>query len=456
MIRRWTIGAALVALLGAALPASAAEKPYLDERFENGVDVFRSGHWGMRETSDGHQGSGLESLMRTGDHWGSSGWWYFQDHGFAQPEELYWRYWVRFDPDFYIAPPARGKLPGPATLGYDRCNGGKPSVPGQPCFSARMLFSRTYPSASEPGYPNGPNGVTRLGFYVYHLDSPSHRGDIWTWDMDSGVLDNGKWYCVEGRIKLNTPGAHNGVLQGWVDGKAAFDKTDIAFRRSTEGSMDIKSFWFDIYYGGSDTSPRNNWIHFDSLALGSEKIGCSEAHNGTFWDDDYSIFEDDIEWMAAKGITKGCNPPTNDMYCPNDPVTRDVMAVYIARALDLPAASTDYFDDDDGSPFEADINRMAAAGITRGCGERMFCPGSIVDRGQMAAFLRRALGLSDDGGGDLFLDDDTSIFQADIDRLATAGVTKGCNPPTNDRFCPMNPVDRGAMAAFLHRAVGDS
>ncbi|MGB9359451.1 MAG: thiol-activated cytolysin family protein, partial [Acidimicrobiia bacterium] len=53
----------------------------------------------------------------------------------------------------------------------------------------------------------------------------------------------------------------------------------------------------------------------------------------------------------------------------------------------------------------------------------------------------------------LFTDDDGSGFEGDIDRLGTAGVTRGCNPPDNDRFCPRSPVTRGAMAAFLHRAL---
>ncbi|MDH4307732.1 MAG: S-layer homology domain-containing protein [Acidimicrobiia bacterium] len=39
--------------------------------------------------------------------------------------------------------------------------------------------------------------------------------------------------------------------------------------------------------------------------------------------------------------------------------------------------------------------------------------------------------------------------------LAAAGVTRGCNPPVNDRFCPAEPVTRGQMAAFLHRALTD-
>jgi hypothetical protein len=72
----------------------------------------------------------------------------------------------------------------------------------------------------------------------------------------------------------------------------------------------------------------------------------------------------------------------------------------------------------------------------------------------MAAFLVRALGYTDDGGGNLFTDDDGSVFEGDIDRLGTAGVTRGCNPPTNDRYCPDSAVTRGQMAAFLHRALG--
>ncbi len=449
---RWILAAVLLVGLIPAAPSEADSATiYLNERFEEGVDIFANGSWGMLPLADGHQGSGIKSKMNTGAHWGSSGWWYFDSNGFSEPEELYWRYYLKFDPNFYVKPPARGKLPGPATLSGSGCRGGVPSTSSHPCFSARMLFSRTYPKWGEPGYPNGPSDKTRIGFYAYHLDK---AGDILPWDIDVATLDHGEWYCVEGRIKLNTPGSSNGLLEGWVDGTKAFSQDDFRFRRSNE-SFDIKSFWFDIYYGGSHTSPRNNEIHFDNLALSSERVGCSVGYNGTFFDDDNNIFENDIEWMAANGITNGCNPPDNTMYCPKDPVSREVMAVYLARALDLPPSPVDYFSDDNSSIFEADINRIAHAGITKGCADDQFCPKGLVDRGQMAAFLARALGLSDNGGGDLFTDDDSSIFEADIDRLATAGITKGCNPPANTMYCPRSLVDRGAMAAFIHRAVGN-
>jgi uncharacterized delta-60 repeat protein len=178
----------------------------------------------------------------------------------------------------------------------------------------------------------------------------------------------------------------------------------------------------------------------------------------SFVDDDDSVFENAIEKIAAAGITVGCNPPENDRFCPNDHVTRGQMAAFLVRAIGYTDdGGGGIFDDTVGNTFELAIDRLATAGVTVGCNppdNDRFCPDDRVTRGQMAAFLVRALGYSDDGGGDLFVDDDESVFERAIDRLATAGVTLGCNPPDNDRFCPNDRVTRGQMAAFLARALG--
>ena len=107
------------------------------------------------------------------------------------------------------------------------------------------------------------------------------------------------------------------------------------------------------------------------------------------------LFHDEIEWLAAAAITRGCNPPSNDRYCPDDNVTRGQMAAFLVRALDLPP-----------------------------------------------------------GPGGTFTDDNDSVFEADIEALAAADITRGCNPPSNDRYCPDDNVTRGQMAAFLYRALG--
>jgi hypothetical protein len=67
------------------------------------------------------------------------------------------------------------------------------------------------------------------------------------------------------------------------------------------------------------------------------------------------------------------------------------MAIFLVNALNLPPTATDYFDDDDGKTGEGAINALAEAGLTGGCGTRLYCPLASVTREQMAAFLHRAL-----------------------------------------------------------------
>src|SRR5690606_26994347 len=107
-----------------------------------------------------------------------------------------------------------------------------------------------------------------------------------------------------------------------------------------------------------------------------------------FTDDGSSPHHADINAAAAAGITEGCG---NGRYCPRSAVTREQMASFLVRALDLPPTATDYFTDDESSPHEADINALAAAGITNGCTATAYCPTSNVSREQMVAFLHRAL-----------------------------------------------------------------
>lgn len=174
--------------------------------------------------------------------------------------------------------------------------------------------------------------------------------------------------------------------------------------------------------------------------------------SGAFADDDNSIFEPDIEWLVDQGITQGCTAD-GTLYCPDDNVTRGQMAAFLARAFNLPDAGPSPFTDTAGSIFEADIAKVAAAGITQGCNPEgtLFCPNGLVTRGQMAAFLSRGLVLPE-GAVNTFVDDDGSIFEEDIAKIAQGGITQGCTAD-GTMFCPDDFVNRGQMAAFIHRAL---
>ena len=159
---------------------------------------------------------------------------------------------------------------------------------------------------------------------------------------------------------------------------------------------------------------------------------------------DVDGFEFEIAWLYREGITGGC---TATRFCPTNPVTRGQMAAFLSRALGLPGTGTDFFDDDDGTTFEGDINRLAAAGITGGCATRRYCPNAKVTRDQMASFLTRAFALPP-SGADFFTDDEANIHEGSINAMAAAGITGGC---AVNRYCPSANVTREQMAAFLYR-----
>jgi len=176
---------------------------------------------------------------------------------------------------------------------------------------------------------------------------------------------------------------------------------------------------------------------------------------GSFTDDDGAVSEGAIEAIAVEGLTLGCNPPGNYLYCPGDSVTRGQMAAFLARALGLPAPVTDHFSDDDSSVFGNAINQLADAGITQGCNppsNTMFCPTRTMTRGEMAAFMSRAFDLPA-SSTDWFTDDNGHLFESAINRVAEARITVGCNPPSNTAFCPNQTMNRGQMAIFLTRAL---
>jgi hypothetical protein len=167
-----------------------------------------------------------------------------------------------------------------------------------------------------------------------------------------------------------------------------------------------------------------------------------------FQDIDASSLKASIAWLAEQGITTGCAP---FRFCPNASVTRAQMALFLDRAFDLPSATIDYFDDDDGKTGEASINALAKAGITGGCGTRRFCPTANVTRAQMALFLDRAIEPPlPRATTDYFDDDDGKTGEGAINALAKAGITGGCG---TRRYCPAAFVTRAQMAAFLKRAL---
>lgn len=176
--------------------------------------------------------------------------------------------------------------------------------------------------------------------------------------------------------------------------------------------------------------------------------GVAQA-GGTFVDTAGNIHETDIDFIASLGVTVGCDL-TGPKYCPSAPVTRAQMATFIVRAFSIPPSAVDAFSDDNGNFHEANINAIAAAGITLGCAPGKYCPNDPVTRQQMASFLVRTLGLV--RFSTPVFTDVSGTHLNDVNALAGHLITLGCTAD-GTKFCPTDVVLRDQMASFLARAI---
>lgn len=248
----------------------------------------------------------------------------------------------------------------------------------------------------------------------------------------------------------NTPAAlaiRMGMSIGWGDKYGWFlpmqwvDITDLpAGSYTVRARVDPHGYFFE-------TDETNQCAYVDVTITDSDTATVTNSGFGCVDDWTGTPFAGDIAWAFSTGVTLGCTP---DLFCPHDPVTREQMASFLVRAMGLMATQSDFFVDDEGSIHEDDINRLAAAGITLGCAPGHFCPTSGVSRDQMASFLVRAFSVPSTVN-DHFTDDTGSIHEGDINSLAESQLTFGCGGTS---FCPAGAVSREQMVAFLHRVIG--
>jgi hypothetical protein len=162
-----------------------------------------------------------------------------------------------------------------------------------------------------------------------------------------------------------------------------------------------------------------------------------------------------VERLYLSKITGGCTiaPLT---YCPEAGVTRGQMAVFLLRSMygatyTPPTATGTVFGDVAANYWAAAwIEQLAAEGITGGCGSSNYCPNTPVTRDQMAVFLLRAEhgnAYIPPAATGVFADVPAGYWAAPwIEQLAAEGITGGCSV---DNYCPTTVVNRAQMAVFL-------
>ena len=171
--------------------------------------------------------------------------------------------------------------------------------------------------------------------------------------------------------------------------------------------------------------------------------------------DDSHPFHAYVETLVRSGATAGCD---TGIFCPEASVTRAEMAVFLLKSpygscFVPPAATGSVFGDVGAGDFAAAwIEQLASLGVTSGCGNGNYCPDEPVTRAQMAVFLLKALlgsAYAPPAATGIFQDVPVGAFAADwIEDLYRRGITGGCGTDPL-RYCPDDPNTRGQMAVFL-------
>ena len=163
-----------------------------------------------------------------------------------------------------------------------------------------------------------------------------------------------------------------------------------------------------------------------------------------------SPFYKEIEWLANEKITTGWPDGT---FRPDAGVERAAMAAYFYRMagsppVNLPARSP-FRDVAPQDQFYREIVWMHQQGIATGWADGTFRPHDSVNRDAMAAFFYRFAGKPAVPAGRNFSDvGANNQFYREIMWLKGTGIATGWADGT---FRPWQPVERGAMAAFIYR-----
>lgn len=177
---------------------------------------------------------------------------------FSVHDELYFAFDVYFEGNAEFV--RGGKLPRLQSTGREG-SAGMP-VDGTNRWSAGLMWR-------EDG---------KLVSYVYHANMSGKYGDVRGWDDGDGgqvYFQPGRWHSVEVRVVMNTPGELDGQMQGWFDGKLAFDTREFMWRMPGGEHLDIGEIMVTTFYGGNKPSwapSTDQYIYFDNFFLSTRPI----------------------------------------------------------------------------------------------------------------------------------------------------------------------------------------
>jgi hypothetical protein len=147
----------------------------------------------------------------------------------------------------------------PGSVGTLLAGNGGAKVNGHDGWSLRGSYGVPWP-ASHPL-----SGRIAVSTYAYHADMQALFGDSWLWSQwgPTGVRI-ARWHRIYQRLRVNTPGQRDGLLEVRIDGRLAFRKQDVYLRDGqrwtlndlgVETSGGIGRVWLNVFHGGVQPPP---------------------------------------------------------------------------------------------------------------------------------------------------------------------------------------------------------
>ena len=183
---------------------------------------------------------------------------------------------------------------------------------------------------------------------------------------------------------------------------------------------------------------------------------------GRFSDDDASVHQANIEIIAGRGITVGCDSAHPDRFCPSRAVTRAQMMAFLARALDEEGnrdqATSRFTDVPDDAWYLPYLARLAELGVVQTSSGGAFRPADPLTRAEMAVLLTRAFahitavaeptGVFEDVPADApYAGEVEAILNAGITRRISAALKPARSRGSTDQLTD-NTVTRAQMAFY--------
>jgi len=195
--------------------------------------------------------------LRTGAQWK----WFFG----GEYEELFLRYRVKFEDGFDFV--RGGKLPG---LAGGTAPTGNAPADGFNGWTGRLMWRTDFQGVSGDPQQLVSQAISYAKYTDSGFDMDGRDEDREYWVDDAGdriQIDADRWYEIRQRVKMNTPGQPDGILQIWLDGQLVHDQQDVLFRFTDE--LKIDQMYFSTFFGGGSSwkTSKDETIFFDDFVV---------------------------------------------------------------------------------------------------------------------------------------------------------------------------------------------